>query len=252
MKQVTLVCLYGHKTKSLEQLIRDCMDLIQQSPLRRVFRPYLLSQIHGTIIGMEKMIGYSDNFNANIWSSNGNKTVMNFNEFLPTLHQHFPMTVQIGGFGQEFNKFDSFGHSPYERSFQVQWVSNRFTIIGWPHSKGDYTTVRKLNKVRDALGENCNIKHKYSGDNDLFIVLGEIVNLESFTDEELAQFKMAAQMLETEVRNYLSATKLDVTIDLDAVSVAQYELETLALSSTVAHRITNPGISSEFFASLYS
>ena len=57
MKQVTLVSLYGHKPEALVQLISDCTAIIQASPLTRVFRPYQVEQIHGTINGLLKSIG---------------------------------------------------------------------------------------------------------------------------------------------------------------------------------------------------
>ncbi|MEM7132663.1 MAG: hypothetical protein AAF702_40550 [Chloroflexota bacterium] len=251
MKQVTLVSLYGQKTGLVAQLIRDCCHMIEKSPLRRVFRAYHPSQMHGTIVGMEKLIGYSAPFNTNIWSAIGEKVMMGFDQVLPTLQQHFPMTIQFGGFSPFFNQFDSFGNLPYERSFQVQWPTNRFTLIGWPHANGNFTTTRLLNCLRDDLNVQCNVAHKYSGDNDLFIVLGKIVHLERFTDAEIEQLQEAAKTLEVQIRNHLAATKTGVTIELDDISLVQYEMETLPLHSTISHRVTDPGVTPEFISNLY-
>ena len=205
MKQLTLLSLYGHKRKPLAQLIGGCVEIISQSPLRRVFKPYHPLQIHGTLVGMEKLIGYSDDFNANIWVDSGIKTRMDFSLLVDTLKQHLPMTVRFGGFPQFFSEFKSLGLSPYERSFQVQWPTNRFTLIGWPHTRGDFTADRLLEKFREDMGKNCHIQHKFKNDNDLFLVVGEIVGLENLSDIELAQIKGATPSLESDVRNYLAA-----------------------------------------------
>jgi len=37
------------------------------------------------------------------------------------------------------------------------------------------------------------IKHRYDNDNDLFIVLGEITNLASFTDHEVAMLRQESR-----------------------------------------------------------
>jgi hypothetical protein len=251
MKQVTLVSLYGHKPKTLVQLVHGCRQIIQSSPLRRLFRPYHLGQIHGTLIGMEKLIGYSDHFNANRWVATGKKTVMDFNRLLSTLQKHLPVMVRFGGFQPTFNAFASFGRCPYERSFQIQWATRRFTIIGWPHDHGDFLTNRSLDNLRGALGKNCNIQHKYKNDNDLFMVIGEMVAVESFSDLELAQLRAAARAVEIEVRDFLATQSVDVMIDADHLCLAQYEEETLALNSTISYPITKQGIDAGFISDLY-
>jgi hypothetical protein len=252
MKQLTLVSLYGQKMKSLAQLIQGCTEIIQKSALRQVFRPYSPNQIHGTIVGMEKLMGYSKHFNANLEATSGNKLEMDFTKLLPTLSQHLPMTIRFGGFSSEFNDFNSFGGSPYQRSFQVQWSSNRITIIGWPHAKGDFTTTRQLNGLRDSITANCNISHKYRDDNDLFMVLGEIISLDRFSESEIEKLHTAASSVEKEVRDYLAGQKLDVVIDLDSVSVVQYEDETLSLDSTVPFRVSNEELNADFISNLFT
>jgi hypothetical protein len=57
MKQVTLVSMYGQKRKELAKFAKRCTDVIATSALRRVFRPDRLEQIHGTLVGMEKLVG---------------------------------------------------------------------------------------------------------------------------------------------------------------------------------------------------
>lgn len=252
MKQLTLVSLYGQKQKSLAQLIRGCTEIIQQSELRQVFRPYDPDQIHGTIVGMEKLIGYSKHLNVNLEASSGNKVEMDFTQLLPTLSKHLPMSIRFGGFHSEFNNFNSFGGLPYERSFQVQWSSNRITIIGWPHAKGDFTTTRQLNGLRDSITATCNISHKYKDDNDLFMVLGEITSLGRFSESEIEKLHTAASSVEREVRDYLAGQKLDLVIGLDSVSVVQYEDETLSLDSTVPFRVSNEELNADFISNLFT
>jgi hypothetical protein len=252
MKQVTLVSLYGQKENSFAQLVRGCTEIIQKSVLRRVFRPYHPNQIHGTIIGMEKLIGYSKHFNANFWGSSGSNVEMDFTRLLTTLSEQLPMTVQFGGFSPEFKAFESFGRSPYERSFQFQWPTNRVTIIGWPHSNGNFTVSRQLNTLRNSLATNCNINHKYAGDNDLFMVLGEITPLSNLSKVEIKKLQDASSDVEKEVRDYLASQKLDVVINVDSVSVVQYEDETLALDSTVPFRISNEELDADFVSKLFN
>ena len=253
MKQVTLISLYGQKRKSLGALISACIEMIQASKLRRVFAPYNLNQIHGTVVGMEKLIGYADHFNANIWakSPSGERVIMNFEPLVTSVKRQLPITVQLGGFQKEFGLFDSFGKPPYERSFQVQWATNRITIIGWPHKSGDFTSVRLLEMMRDDIGARCNIRHKYSGDNDLFMVLGELISLHTLSDPDLVEIKLAASDLEAQVRDYLATQKIDVEIGPEQIFLAQYEKETLPLESTNVYCINDSRITDSFIDKLY-
>ena len=196
---------------------------------------------------MEKMVGYVDHFNANSLST---ATPMKFGQLKPTLQKHLPMTVQIGGFKPTFTVFDSFGRRPYERSFQVQWATNRFTLIGWPHKNGDFS-IRQLENLRDEICKECLIKHKYTADNDLFMVLGEIAGHELLSDTELAQLRLATQSVEVDVRDFLAAQKNSIEFDLDQVCVAQYQVETLPLSSTMAYRLHEERVGADFIENLY-
>lgn len=144
MRQVTLVSLYGQKRGNLEQLIKMCWKMINDSKLGKVFEPYHMSQIHGTIVGMEKLIGFDNLFNANIWQASGNKVIMRYNEFLNVVTKHLPITVRFGGFDKNYKEFMSFGKTPYERSFQVKWATSKFTLIGWPHKNLNFTDKRVL------------------------------------------------------------------------------------------------------------
>ncbi len=251
MRQVTLVSFYGRKNKPLADLIQGCSEFILRSPLERLYRPYHIDQIHGTLLGMEKMAGYAEHYNANLWAETSNKVEMDFTQLLHVLGEHLPMAVQFGGFPRSFTGFESFGRSPYERSFQIQWKTGRFTLVGWPHKDGNFTTRRYLNELRDEIERKCNIRHKYREDNDLFMVLGEIVLPGSMAEEERARFKDISLTIEMAVRDYIVDNKIDVNIDVDAVSVVQYDVETLSLESTVSHRVTDPKMSPDFIEDLY-
>lgn len=253
MKQVTLVSLYGQKPKPLADLIRNCMSMIQATKLRRIFSPYQLNQIHGTVMGMEKLIGYADHFNANLWASTSpaKKEVMNFAPLVHTVQRHLPIMVQFGNFRPTFADFLSSKERPYVRSFQVQWMTNKFTLIGWPHKNGDFTSTRLLDTLRAEIKSACNIQHKYAEDNDLFIVLGEISGLNLLTDSELAEMKAAGLELETQVRDYLETQKVEIEIGAEQVFVAQYEKETLPLESTNAYCLADSRSTGSLIDRLY-
>lgn len=251
MKQVTLVSLYGEKTKSFVQLIQGCSDIILRSPLSHVYKPYQIEQIHGTIVGMERLTGYSEYYNARLWDDTKVKAVMDFDHIIPILRKHLPLTIQLGGFPKSFTDFESFGHFPYERSFQIQWKTKRFTLIGWSHKSHNFTTQRSINNLRDEIESRCHIRHKYRNDNDLFMVLGEITLPDSMTDEELSELEKTASAVESEVRNYLVDNKIDITLNIDDLSFAQYEVETLSPESTVAYRVTDNKVNAKFIESLY-
>lgn len=251
MKQATLVSLYGQKTKPLVQLIKTCTEIIQQSALDRVFRPYNINQIHGTLIGMEKLVDQSKHFNANIWKDSGNKVEMDFTNLLPTLLKHLPMTFRFGGFKPAFNRFNSLGCLPFERSFQIQWATNRVTLIGWPHVNGDYTSTRCLNFLRHEIAETCHINHKYKNDNDLFLVLGEISSLDKFSESEIENLHNAGNFIEKEIRDYLAVNELDVIIDEETVFIVQYEDESLSLNSTEPYCLSNKKLNAKFIDSIF-
>jgi len=63
------------------------------------------------------------------------------------------------------------------------------------------------------------IKHKYDNDNDLFIVLGEITNLASFTDHEVTMLRQESRWVEDAVRDVLQGYKMAITVECDDVLV---------------------------------
>jgi len=254
MKQVTMVSLYGQKDKKLKRLIEDCWEKINASKFRRIFKPYDMEQIHGTIIGMGKLIGFSELYNANIWHDLEDRRIMDFNDLVDIVKGYLPMTVRFGGFNENYDKFTSLGKIPYERSFQVQWKTSRFTLIGWPHKNGNFTDKKILLELRNEIEKKCNIRHKYAryNDNDLYMVLGEIKWLHLLTNSKLQELKMKSALLEESIREYLRKNYTDVKITDEQVFLAQLEKETLPLDSTNVYYIQDPRINNSFIQNLYS
>ena len=251
MKQLTLISLYGKKPANLSDLILRCTEFIQESKLQRVFKPYHMHQIHGTFFGMEKLIGFSECFNANIWTNTGKKEAMNFKLLRETVLQYLPMTVRFSGFGKTFNGFKSFGKYPYERSFQVQWTTNKVTLIGWPHRNDEFSPRMLLKTLRSEVASKCNIRHKYHDDNDLFLVIGEIAGMQFLSDSERRELKTTASNLEEKARIFLESQVVDVEIGSDQVFFARYGIESLPLDSTDIYCINNPEVDNGFLINLY-
>jgi len=253
MKQVTMISLYGKKDKDLQLLIEDCWERINISKFRRIFEPYNIKQIHGTIIGMAKHIGSSELFNEEIWrdSNTRKKIIMDFTELINIVRDHFPMTVRFGGFDENYRDFQSQNKTPFERSFQVQWDSSKLTLIGWPRKNDKFT--EELSKLRNEFKEKCNIKYRYEKDGkDFHMVLGEIKRPHLLTDSELKRLKMETTQLEESIREYLRKHPIDVKINCEQVFLAQYVNETLPLDSTNVYCIQDRVINNPFIQNLYS
>jgi hypothetical protein len=252
MRQVTLISLYGQKTNDLERMINDCIRFTQNSLIKQIFIPYTTNQVHGTLIGMEKLFGFTENFNLNIWIETGKREVMEFTSLKKIIKNHLPMKIRFGGFQKSYNQFYSLGKKPYERSFQIQWKANKITLIGWPHKNGDFISTRALESLREDISINCNIQYKYKFDNDFYMVLGEIKGHESLTAPELKEMVFSSFNLEEKIRNYVANNFTEVEITPDQVFLSQYLDETLPLESTIPYCIANPDIDAYFISKLYS
>ena len=253
MKQVTLISLYQQKCDELENLINTCLKIISNSKLGKIFKPYNMGQIHGTIVGLEKLSGYNDHlFNANTWKASGNKKLMEFDEFLNIITSRLPIKIRFGGFEEDYREFMSFENTPYMRSFQVQWISSKYTLIGWPHKKLNFTETRLLRDFRLELETKCNIKHKYENDNDLFMVLGEMKELQFLKESEITDYKNEAILLEHSVREYLQNNPIDIEINTDNIFLTQYEDESLSAASTYVYCIKDIKADKSFITKLYN
>jgi hypothetical protein len=210
---------------------------------------------------MERVLGYRAAFNANLRRSSGTMKKMCFDAFLPALRRHLPISVQFGGFRQGLSTFLSFGKEPYVRSFQVHWATKKVTIIGWPFRVSDGSRAysdRALLSLRSELETTCAIQHKYPGpkyeDNDLFMVIGELMDLNRLTDTELREIQASIiPAVEKTVRDMLS-TRLPVNVTLsdEHVFVCCYDSETLPLETTDAYCIADETVDPAFLRSLYA
>lgn len=254
MKQVTLVAHYGPKLRAFEKYIGICVRHIVDSPLRRFFTPYHMNQVHATIVGMEKVLGYPEQFNANIWRETGERKEMDFDRLLDTVRRHRGFMIRFGGFGRDNRCIDSFGSPPYIRSFECQWASRKVTVMGWHHQDGDFSPYTDLWALRKDLGDSCNVMHKYKNDSDFFVAIGDLTNLETVSDEELMGLMEVGKQVEQAVRDKL-ATDSDFRVNLpvspDSLYVVQYERETLAMDSTKVFSITRSNVDKDFISALY-
>lgn len=252
MKQMTLISLYGSKPKKLQEPLKVLCDKIQSSNLKSFFKPYNLDQIHGTIIGMEKLPGSNDFYNANIWREFKNKRKMDFDPLIDVLYTHLPITIRIGGFDSSYKGFMSLDRKPYERSFQIQWSTRKVTLIGWPHEDEEFRS-KNLWLLRKDIEEKCNIRHKYAKlkDNDFFMVLGELTGFNSLSEQELRKLRTQSAVLEENIRQYLSYTPIDIQITSKDVFIALYENEALPLESTKIYGVEKHGANNSFIKTLY-
>jgi hypothetical protein len=132
MKQFTLVSFYGPKERGFARLIRHCQEAATKK-LGSAFQPYDLSQVHATIIGLERF--GPDFHNANFQRWRRRRVIMDIDGFVRYLRggRHFPIRIQVGGFAAREYPFRSRGLTPYERSFSRQ--ADSLVVIGWPAKK---------------------------------------------------------------------------------------------------------------------
>jgi hypothetical protein len=251
--QITVVALYGDKSGDFASLITRCQELVR-GVLGDGFRPYDPPQIHATIFGLERKIG-SAFYNANFSRYQGRDFVMNLEGILDYLRRcdHFPLEVQVGGYGKRDYPFVSRHARPYERSFSIQ--GDMVVVMGWPIRGKPFqqppTTPSAwvqearlypltLDVVRHAA-QVYGILHAYHRaltdvDNDLFFRIGLLGDQTSLTER-------VRDTLETEARQFLSTQPpLILDISLEQVSVALYEEDTLPRSSTRVWSLADPDL----------
>jgi hypothetical protein len=219
--------------------------------LEPYFHPYALEQIHGTLVGMERATGQAGFVNANLLARTGDAIEMNFSRLTTTLAPHLPLAIRFGGFAADALPFLSAGHSPYTRTFSLQWLTGRCTLIGWPHRDGDFATRRVLNAIRDDLERACGLAHKYPEDNDFFLVLGRLLLPESLAGDELTELHGAAAVVEAKVRALLSSHPVDLVLGLDDLRIVAYEDVTLCPGSTASHELRNKDLTDAAIRRLY-
>jgi hypothetical protein len=253
MTQMTIVALYGEKSGDFAELITCCQDLVR-SVLGDGFRPYDSPQIHATIFGLERNIP-SALYNANFSRYRGCDLVMNLDGILDYLRccSHFPLQIQIGGFGKRDYPFVSRQAGPYQRSFSIQ--GDKVVMMGWPirgkpfprppgtpsalvqEAKLYPLTLELIRLTAQAYG----VLHAYHRepadlDNDLFFRIGLLNDQPSLSEQ-------VRGTLEAEARRFLSSQRpLLLDIQLEQVSVALYQEDTLPGSSTRLWSLTDPDL----------
>jgi len=253
MTQITVVALYGAKSSDFAGLITRCQGLAQ-SVLGVSFRPYDPYQIHATIFGLERKIPSALD-NANFSRYRGRDLVMNLEGILDYLRRssHFPLQIQIGGFGKRDYPFVSRQVCPYQRSFSIQ--GDKVVMMGWPirgkpfprppetpsalvqEAKLYPLTLEVIRHAAQAYG----VLHAYHReltdvDNDLFFRIGLLIDQTSLSEK-------GRDKLEAEARRSLSIQPpLVLDIHLDQVSVALYEEDTLPRASTRVWSLADPDL----------
>lgn len=260
MRQVTLVALYGPKPAELSELIVECQRQIAEE-LNGNFRPYDLSQVHATIIGLERIIG-SAGLNLNFDKYRSKHGRMNFQGLLNLIREGslLPIQVQIGGFQNRDYPFVSRGQRPFTRSFSIQ--GDKLVLMGWPVRGQPLANVETntltfqesriypsvLDDIRRA-SQKFNVLHSYHRiltdvDNDFYFRIGLI--------ENPPLNPLQQQNVENTISQFLGAIK-PVVIDITATNiyVASYEDEILPLSSTKVWSVSDTRVTAGFIDSLY-
>jgi hypothetical protein len=253
MTQITVVALYGEKRSDFAALITRCQGLVR-SVLDVGFRPYDPSQIHATIFGLERKIP-SALYNANFSKYRGRDLVMNLEGILDYLRRcsHFPLQVQVGGYGKRDYPFVSRQACPYERSFSIQ--GDKVVMMGWPirgkplprppatssalvrEAKLYPLTLEVIRHAAQAYG----VLHAYHQgltdvDNDLFFRIGLLIDQPSLSEQ-------VRDTLEAEARQFLSIQPpLVLDIHLEQVSVALYQEDTLPRATTRGWSLVDPDL----------
>lgn len=231
MKQHTLVAFYGEKQNELKKLVQLIWDEINSSPLKLYFFPYDLPQIHSTIIGMEKIPGFPSPFNLNAWEKKGIQKQMDVEGLTRTLERFFPMTIQFGGFQEDFQEITSFGQSFFNRSFQIYWPSGKVVLVGGPMDAHGQITDALLS-IREVLYQKHHILHKYQDDNDCYMVLGVIKGFKGLSTQAQQEFQSAQLQLEKKIRQYFADYPKQIQLNLDDLSVVEYTDTRLPFSSS--------------------
>lgn len=251
MKQVTLVALYGQKKQNFIDLINAIFSEIEASELGGIFKRYNMNQIHGTLVGMEKVDGFEELYNFNIWEKEERKVEMDFANLYPTIAPFFPVDIQLGGFKEDYRGFSSLGGIPFNRTFEINWTSNKIILIGWSMDEGKKVANRKLEILRQTLHDRHNIRPKMDKDNDLYMVIGELKNVGLLSEEALDRLKKAGKKLEKSIRTKLAENKEELILTMEDLFFVQYESTTLDFNSSEAWNIQEAKNNPDFLKELY-
>lgn len=261
MRQVTLISLYGEKSRELVNLIYQCQKMI--AGITGIdFTPYDLPQIHATIVGLEQVIGTPmHNLNLAKYQSLSKKMdVYSFLDWLKT-SDYVPFQIKVGGFDNCDYNFTSREQRPYQRSFSLQ--GDKAVIMGWPIRHlplGTNSSTKsnlpqpaslypnQLDEIRKSA-QSFNILHAYHRtpadvDNDFYFRIG-LLNPETLDD-------LSKKSLEKSIREFLSKTApIIFEVTLANLCVASYDDEKLPLNSTKFWSLQDNLLTQELISSLY-
>jgi len=228
LPQLSMVALYGAKPPSLARLIAYTRQESSYFTGQFTFRPYPITQVHATIIGMERLAYEEELVNQNLFLTRNSKEVMDFSQLKNTLRRFLPLNLQIGGYGEDDMRFPSNGETRFLRTISYNTKTHKLVVIGWPHTDGDFSE-RRLWKLRSSVEEHCNMGHKYPDDNDFYMVLGDL-EIDGGSEDDILRFIR-------QMRIFLSDNPFHIDVDLDSLSVAVYSNPSLDIRSTEIHSL---------------
>jgi hypothetical protein len=177
---VTVAALYGAKPEPVITMIQSIQAIVEDQ-MGRSFQPYMLEQVHGTLVGLDgrKDSSSGEVINEHFLNHRGEARVMDHGKALTVIAEHLtpPMPIRVGGFLPEYAPFTSRGGPPYLRSFTCQ--GNALVLMGWPVETEESLGRRlPLDDLRRAVNDS-NILHRYHRersdiDNDFYMVLGHV------------------------------------------------------------------------------
>ncbi|NND05048.1 MAG: hypothetical protein HKN87_01595 [Saprospiraceae bacterium] len=227
--QYTIAAFYGSKPSSFVAFVDGLRKIIQQHPLGMFFQPYANEQIHTTLMGLERLVDGELCVNLNIYESLGEKRPIKLIGCLDVF-EYFLSGVQIrlGGFNPTNDQFLSWDERPYQRSFGIHPSTGKVVLNGWPMSNQGVSMAFSdcIWQLRKRLYQEHNLRHKYHqyADNDVFMVIGDIVNPHQPATEKHEAFLADLEGLQKEVRAFLSTTSpYYFPIDLEDLALIAYE-----------------------------
>jgi hypothetical protein len=244
--ELTIVSHYGGKSDNLTSLIKMIQDKLSENLLSS-FRPYEISQVHGTIIGLE-VTETTNGFVSKWYLENKKKEKpIDFERLIAFLKDDIRnIVIKIGGYQlhKEYG-FQSRNQHPYNRVFSFQ--GEIAVAMGWPIINiEDDTYTDSLYQLRKDF-EKINFCHKWHKDeykdNDFFFVLGRI--------EPTGINSSLLQRTSAELRNILSGIDERIVVGQESLSVIAYLDEQLPLMTSRQHKIIDNHFTKDFFEKLY-
>jgi hypothetical protein len=222
MKQFSLVAFYGSKPPELNYILNECARIIFTSGLETCISFYDTDQMHATLTGLEKLEGEQECINRNLYLKTGLKKEMKPDRLAGILSGFLPKKIQFGGFNNKYRGFLSSGKTPYERSFHINRQTGKLVLMGWLHNDQSFET-QVLNDLRNRFESECNIAHKYTNDNDLYIVIGDLNFKNHRSEKEEREGLQLIEKLETKMRNFLVRNPHHIELSTKNVSFVEYD-----------------------------